>query len=221
VRGAPGKRSGARSEPKASAAEPGRRERKKAETRARIYRTALRLVRRRGFDAVTVDEICTAADVAKRTFFLHFPTKHALVHEYGAQVRRLVREALAAETGGAEAKLRSALHAMAGSDRRNAEIVRLTVDEAFGGPHSGDVLEGGRTLALELAEVVRDGQKAGELRRGLEPRIVSAAIVATYLALVSEWARFGGSAPEVAIDALLDVILRGARVPEARAVRRS
>jgi len=193
------------------APEPGRRERKKAETRARIFRAALRLVRRHGFDAVSVDQICEAADVAKRTFFLHFPTKHALVHEYGAQVRALVRDALAEETGSAEARLRRALLVMAARARENSEIVRLSVDEAFSGPHSGDVLEQGRTLALDLADVVRDGQKSGELRRSFDPRVVSAAIVSTYLSFVAEWARFGEIDLEAAIEDLLDVVLHGAR----------
>jgi AcrR family transcriptional regulator len=194
-------------------AEPGRRERKKAETRARIFRSALRLVRKHGFDAVSVEQICEAADVAKRTFFLHFPTKHALVHEYGAQVRAVVREALEGETGGAEAKLRLALLTMGARARENPEIVRLSVEEAFSGPHSGEVLDAGRTLALELADVVREGQRAGELRRSVDPRVVSGAIVSTYLSFVAEWARFGEIDLDAAIADLLDVVLRGARVP--------
>ena len=40
----------------------------------------------RGFEAVTIEAICEAADVARATFFLHFPTKASLLHEWNCQV---------------------------------------------------------------------------------------------------------------------------------------
>lgn len=57
----------------------GLREQKKAETRRRIERTALALFAERGFEAVTVNEIAEAAQVAKVTLFAYFPTKESLV----------------------------------------------------------------------------------------------------------------------------------------------
>jgi len=58
---------------------PGRRERKKRQTRETIARTALELFARQGFKETTVAQIAEAADVAESTFFLHFPTKEDLV----------------------------------------------------------------------------------------------------------------------------------------------
>jgi AcrR family transcriptional regulator len=56
----------------------GLRERKKAQTRERIASVALELFSRRGFEAVTIEEICEAAEVARATLFSYFPTKEAL-----------------------------------------------------------------------------------------------------------------------------------------------
>lgn len=55
--------------------ETGRRERKKQQTRRSLIETAARLFAERGYEATGVADIAEAADVSKRTFFLHFPTK--------------------------------------------------------------------------------------------------------------------------------------------------
>lgn len=57
----------------------GRRERKKAATRAAIVDAAMTLFLDRGFDAVTVREIADRADVTPKTVFTHFSQKEALV----------------------------------------------------------------------------------------------------------------------------------------------
>lgn len=53
----------------------GRRERKKQATRHALTAAAVRLFTERGYDETSVADIAEAADVSKRTYFLHFPTK--------------------------------------------------------------------------------------------------------------------------------------------------
>ncbi len=57
----------------------GLRARKKARTRTTIQQEALRLFRRQGVAATTVEQIAEAADVSPSTVFRYFPTKDDLL----------------------------------------------------------------------------------------------------------------------------------------------
>ena len=70
------------------------RERKRQATLRRIYDEALALVERHGVDAVTVEDICAAADISRRTFFNYVSSKDDAI--LGAFPFELDAEALAA-----------------------------------------------------------------------------------------------------------------------------
>ena len=69
---------------------------KKVETKKRIENAALTLFREKGFDRTTVQEITTAARVAKGTFFNYFPTKESIMHSLAKErlssVMRYIRK---------------------------------------------------------------------------------------------------------------------------------
>src|SRR3954469_25906074 len=58
----------------------GRRERRRLETREKLYRTAMALFAKHGYFQTTTEDITDAADVGQGTFFNYFPTKsHVLL----------------------------------------------------------------------------------------------------------------------------------------------
>lgn len=62
-----------------TASKPGLRDRKRAETAARIHSAAVALVLRDGLDETTIDAISERADVSARTFFNYYESKDAAV----------------------------------------------------------------------------------------------------------------------------------------------
>jgi TetR/AcrR family transcriptional regulator, cholesterol catabolism regulator len=65
---------------------PGSRRARGDRTRAVLVDTALRLFDARGVEATSVDEITSAAAVAKGTFYVHFQRKQDVLLEHAAQV---------------------------------------------------------------------------------------------------------------------------------------
>jgi AcrR family transcriptional regulator len=78
----------------------GLRERKRAASRAQTVDTALTLFAERGFDSVTVADICAAADIAPRTFFRYFPTKDDVLAEPSRDMAARIAEFIAAAPAG-------------------------------------------------------------------------------------------------------------------------
>jgi AcrR family transcriptional regulator len=188
-----------------------RRERKKERTRREIYSAAMKLFLRRGFDAVTIDDICRAADVARGTFFLHFPAKESLLYEYGERANAELAALLQVQRGSATAALRLALKTLAERASRQPEVISLLTREVLMRPVVfAEHEEQTRTFVQLLGAVIRRGQAQGEFRRKVEPLIAAVALGSAFFALVYEWSRRGGELDiEGAIAQTLDVILNG------------
>lgn len=83
--------------------------RKRERTRGELVAAAERLVAERGLDALSIDEITIAADVAKGTFYTHFEDKEDLAAAIGEHIRAELEDKIAAINEGiADAALRMA-----------------------------------------------------------------------------------------------------------------
>ena len=97
--------------------EPGARERRRQETRARIVDAAAELFAERGFDSVSVMEIAKKAGVVEKTVFNHFPVKEGLVFDADPPMRAALLDTVRRRPAGA-APPRSAPPAWADRRRR-------------------------------------------------------------------------------------------------------
>ncbi len=65
-------------------------DRRAARTRAKLQQAHLALIRERGYDAVTVRDICAAARVARSTFYAHYAGKDDLKRKSLDHLRRFL-----------------------------------------------------------------------------------------------------------------------------------
>jgi AcrR family transcriptional regulator len=79
-----------------SVPDPGLRERKRAETHARIQAEGMRLFLDKGFEATTLDEVAAAAEVSRRTLLNYFGSKEEIVFSTKADFPQLIVDAVAA-----------------------------------------------------------------------------------------------------------------------------
>src|SRR5437762_14381503 len=71
-----------------------RRDRRRTETKERIFKITLQLFAKKGYVNTRVEEITAAADVAKGTFFNYFPTKEHLLFVLSERQEQVTRQAV-------------------------------------------------------------------------------------------------------------------------------
>jgi AcrR family transcriptional regulator len=76
-----------------------RPDRRVARTHRALHEALLSLVKERGWDDVTVQDVCERADVGRSTFYLHFADKEELLVSGFGGLRKELRERAAASGG--------------------------------------------------------------------------------------------------------------------------
>lgn len=199
---------------------PGRRARKKERTRRDIYEAAMALFRQRGYDAVTVEEITEAADVARATFFLHFASKSALVAEFNRLlVARLEAHLAAQPAAAAEDRIRQVVAFGIREWGANATVMRQMVRDFYGQPALPRAMEeANEDIVTLVADIVREGQARGEFRPGCDPLLVAASLVSVWCTITVKWSadESGATDPVELHRQFLDLILGGLKAAPRR-----
>lgn len=183
-------------------------QRRKERTRARIFTEAMRLFTEQGFEATTVAQISEAADIGKGTFFTYFATKQDVFYYLGEQVLQTVLEQDDPALPAAD-RLRRALAVAADwFDDHESEARQMVLARLSALPAQSPSPNRRRARRL-LAEVLRDGMRAGELRSVPEDDAVLA-VISAYFVPVAIWA-LGPPGPPLRerMDAQLEIVLAG------------
>jgi AcrR family transcriptional regulator len=176
----------------------GRRQRRAAETRLRLFRCALQLIAARGFPNVTVENITEAADVGKGTFFNYFATKDHVLGVMAEIQLGKVREAVA-EARLSKWSIQAVLHRLmlrlAEEPGRSPDVSRALISSflASEGVRKiivGNMLEGHKMIA----DVVAAGQKRGEINPRLHKEKIATQLLQAQMGTILLWSAHGESA---------------------------
>ena len=142
----------------------GRRERKAAETRERIFHAAIELFACRGLSNVTVEQITERADVGKGTFFNYFGSKEEVLAYFGAlQVERLEQARDLGEIAGTpREQILEIVHLLATHPALTIDLARaMLVAHLHLGTAARQHASSVWQMAGLMAESVRVGQRDG------------------------------------------------------------
>jgi AcrR family transcriptional regulator len=209
-----GNGSPSRSLPVSSPERPGLRERKKAAMRRRLAEATLDLIRERGYDGATIDEIVARVDVSQPTFYKYYPSKDAILREHA-----LVGfgELLAAEfvrPGTIVARLRRCIDAVARQMEADRELwYAIAVSNAYNPVRDPQLLASSEAGTRVLEAVIGEGQRQGEFTRAYTARRLASLLEGVMLRVCIEWgAGFPDRRPLAStMSEGFDLFLRAAR----------
>ncbi len=174
---------------------PTRRQTEALEKRRRILDTALRMIRKGGFHAVSVDAITQVAGVAKGTFYVHFRTKEDLVRECcSVPFDELGRRARASQ-GSLTERLSAFFHAHARlSEEQGLEICREWFRIAVSPEEAVKLgLEAYSRDRKVILSFLKDAVKGGELTSGAPVNTLADLLVARLYGMTATWCMSNGT----------------------------
>ncbi|HVO27903.1 MAG TPA: TetR/AcrR family transcriptional regulator [Candidatus Margulisiibacteriota bacterium] len=170
-----------------------RRARRVREVHDRILHAAVERFEQQGVARTKIDEICSLADVAQKTFFNHFPSKQHLVGEIAANFLHellAILEETRRMPGTTAQRLErfftrtAAETEAAGPMRRELvmEVIRLV-------HHDRTDVQQSRRLHAAFGALVRDGVRAGDVTRAHPLPVLTEAVVGAFYTLMLNWLR--------------------------------
>jgi len=187
-------------------------ERSRAATRARLLASGKALFADKGLHGVTSHDIAAHAGVAAGTFYNHFRDKADLFREITAHAVEALNLRLEMARSGAARGVRESVRAHADALLAFAEDERDVIRILFSRDRDAVVVEADvlDQLAAEIAEGRRAAIANGEMPVGIDPTVLSQALVGMWARVVAWWAEDPARAPrETVLESLVRIQLGG------------
>jgi AcrR family transcriptional regulator len=198
----------------------GRRERKAAETRLRLFRCALQLFAERGFPNVTIEHITEAADVGKGTFFNYFKTKeHVLGVMAEIQLGKFHQALDQARAGQSSIQsiLRELLQSVAEEPGRSPKLARAFFSSFLASDLIRELIDQrmseGRRM---IAEIVALGQQGGEINSRMKKDNIALFYQQMGLGTLLLWSLRGEPSLQTAMVQTFENFWRSVAAPSSR-----
>lgn len=174
-------------------------DRRVTRTRAMLHQALFSLMMEKGYEAISITDICEKANVGRSTFYAHYPSKDELKRSGLDQLRKLLTEqhrlALAKAGEGRRKRLAFSLP-MFQHARDHAELYRALV-----GTRGGSIALD--TIRNIISELVRDelAHNAIEAKGAPTSELVVQHLVGAFMAVLRWWLDTGATLPPQEVDA--------------------
>jgi AcrR family transcriptional regulator len=193
---------------------PGLRERKKAELKRRIAEAAVALIRERGYERATIDDIVQRVQVSQPTFYKYYSSKEAILREHAMAGFASLLESEFSRTGSIVERMRRYLRAIARQMTKDRDLwYAIAVSNAYNPIRDPDLLTSSAAATRVLEAIVEEGRRTGEFTRAYSAQRLASLLEGIMFRVCLEWgARFPDARPLVeAVDEGFDLFLRAAR----------
>jgi AcrR family transcriptional regulator len=170
-----------------------RTEKRKRQTRRKIISIAMELFQRQGFQATTMDQIATEADIARKTLYNHFPVKEAIVDAF---VREQSMDLAKTNLQNLDRYLDTSSRLLAALDtayawvETNPELTGICLGYRMKNMWCSNGSENRETGTQGLmGEILRRGQQAGEIRTDIPVKLLVLQIDMLRGSIVADWLR--------------------------------
>lgn len=190
----------------------GRRERKRQQQLDHLANTAWVLFAAEGYEAVTMERIADAADVAKGTLYKHFPVKEALLrHRFHRELRAAWPEIQARLAAAAPGRTRLAIFLDRHAAWCEANRAYLLPYVRFRLADPQLTSEGRQRSGMDLifTELIAQGQAAGEFRTDIPAPLLASYLQFAHLATMLRWLTEDGLTLTREMERLVDLVCNG------------
>jgi AcrR family transcriptional regulator len=168
--------------------EPGLRERKKAATRRRIADAALALIRERGYERATIDEIVARVDVSQPTFYKYYPSKDAILREHALAGFGALLAGVLERPGTIVERMRRYFGAVARQMEADKELwYAIAVSNAYNPVRDPQLLASSDAGTRVLERAIEAGQLGGEFTDHYSARRLASLLEGVMLRICIEW----------------------------------
>lgn len=168
-------------------------------TRSMLHKALLELIMKKGYDAVSIKEICDTANVGRTTFYAHFPSKDALKRSGLEHLRKMLidRQEVTAIKPGERYHIRLAFSLPMFEHARD----HLHLYRALIGSHGGAIALD--TIREIIADRVRvEFTESINRKQGSTPReLIVQFVVGAFMAVLRWWLDNGATIPVSTVDA--------------------
>lgn len=190
-----------------------RRQRRSAEIRGRLFRSALELFAQKGFAETTVEDITEAADVGKGTFFNYFPSKDHILLAFGEmQLSKLEATVETARSSGEPMPdfLRSLGARMTQEPTRNPAIIRALLQAYLSTtPVRAAMMDLQRRVHELHTQMIQLGQDRGEIRADLPAAEIAYVFRQTIFGTLLIWSLYGDATLHSRIETAFNLLWTG------------